>query len=241
MTSRPHQSTPQSRAASPASHVDPVIKHLRELRIRHKPACPYFTQAERAIDDQWGSIIAPRLEILRPDLSHVLEIACGHGRNTARLLELGAARLTAVDIQPHCVEACVARFPAEVRSGRLRLRVNDGLTLPMVETGTVSLAYTFDSLVHMEWPIVESYLREIARVLKPAGTAFIHHSNFAALPSLHSVTNPKWFDNPHWRSNCSASQVRELAVSLGFEIVAQDLIPWGEVPDLDAITLLRKR
>lgn len=225
------------------AHVDPVLKHLRELRIRHKPACKYFAQAERTIDDQWKHVVEPRLAKLDPDWSHVLEIACGHGRNTERLLAR-ADRVTAIDIQPHCVEACVARFPHDVRSGKLRLRVNDGLTLPMVEDGTITFAYSFDSLVHMEWPIVESYLREIARALVPGGKAFVHHSNFAAIgrnPAHQADLAPKWFDNPHWRSNCSAQQVASLAAGLGLEVLAQDLLRWGEVDKLDCVTLLRKR
>lgn len=235
--------------AQPATQIDPLTQHLRELRSRHKPTCKYFSEAERTIDDQWRYIVAPRLETLNPDWSHVLEIACGYGRNTERLLER-AERVTAVDIQPHCIEACVARFPHAVRTGKLRLRVNDGLSLPMVESGTVSLAYSFDSLVHMEWPVVERYLQEIARVLKPAGTALLHHSNFEAAAAQRQSTSvsatqstqapSKWFDNPHWRSNCSAEQLAIRSRELGLEVLSQDLIRWGDVPDLDAITLLRK-
>lgn len=46
--------------------------------------------------------------------------------------------------------------------------------------GAVDLAFSFDSLVHVEIDVIEGYLTELARVLVPDGVAILHHSNLAA-------------------------------------------------------------
>jgi hypothetical protein len=41
----------------------------------------------------------------------------------------------------------------------------------------VSLVFSFDSLVHVDFDCIASYAPEIYRVLEPGGRAFVHHSN----------------------------------------------------------------
>ena len=49
----------------------------------------------------------------------------------------------------------------------------------MAADASIDFAFSFDSLVHAEANILESYISELARVLKANAIAFIHHS-FAA-------------------------------------------------------------
>ena len=83
-----------------------------------------------------------------------------------------------MDVTPKCVEACRQRFAD--RSGA-RFEVNDGHSLPMVEDSSIDFAFSFDSLVHVEAETLAGYLGELARVLKPDGVAFLHHSNYRHL------------------------------------------------------------
>ena len=50
--------------------------------------------------------------------------------------------------------------------------MNDGQSLPMVADSSIDLAFSFDSLVHVEDDVMPSYLDELARVLSEDGVAF---------------------------------------------------------------------
>src|SRR5262249_46593755 len=115
----------------------------------------------------WYGVILPRIHAFLPN-RNVLEIAPGHGRCTQFLLP-HAEHLTIVDLVPECIEACRRRFAS---ASNIEYAVNDGRTLPMVNTSSIDFAFTWDSLVHVEREPVESYVRELARVLTPGGFAF---------------------------------------------------------------------
>lgn len=44
------------------------------------------------------------------------------------------------------------------------------------------LFFSFDSLVHAEKDVIETYLLQLARKLTPDGVGFVHHSNIGAYP-----------------------------------------------------------
>jgi hypothetical protein len=50
----------------------------------------------------------------------------------------------------------------------------------MVADGSIDFAFSFDSLVHVEQDVLDAYLTQLARKLKPDGIGFIHHSNAGA-------------------------------------------------------------
>jgi ubiquinone/menaquinone biosynthesis C-methylase UbiE len=88
-------------------------------------------------------------------------------------------------------------------------------------------------MVHFDIEIVLSYIAEFARVLKPGGTAFIHHSNFTGRPGS------SFKDNPHWRNFMSATIFKHSAIRNGFEVLEQKLLNWaGE--DIDCLTVMRR-
>ena len=92
----------------------------------------------------------------------VLEIAPGHGRWTNEMVE-HCARLILVDVSSSCIEFCKNRF---VAYDNMVYIVNDGQMLPGVANASVDFVWSFDSFVHMEIDVIESYLAEIQRVLK---------------------------------------------------------------------------
>jgi hypothetical protein len=48
----------------------------------------------------------------------------------------------------------------------------------MIASDSITLVYTWDSMVHFDKLIVQDYLAEIKRVLKAGSSAFLHHSNY---------------------------------------------------------------
>jgi ubiquinone/menaquinone biosynthesis C-methylase UbiE len=105
------------------------------------------------------------------NLRLVLDLAAGHGRNTAMLLR-HAAQVIAVDIRPENIAFMRERFAQEQQ--RLVLIQNDGTSLSGVEDATVTLAYSFDAMVHFYPDVVFAYVREFSRVMAPGAHGFVH-------------------------------------------------------------------
>jgi ubiquinone/menaquinone biosynthesis C-methylase UbiE len=186
-------------------------------------------------EPQWQGAILPRISAYLP-AGHILEIAPGYGRWT-RFLARFAEVLTIVDLAPECIAVCQERFRDQKQ---VRCFVNDGRSLDMVADRSIDFAFTFDSLVHAELPVMESYLRELARVLAPNGVAFLHHSNLAAFGPRGLAR--RWLPNPvcrrlmdrgivpadHWRAySVSADLVRDVAAAVGVPCIRQELVNWG--------------
>jgi SAM-dependent methyltransferase len=180
----------------------------------------------------WHATILPRVHFLLPAPS-LLEIAPGFGRVTAFLLPQ-CTRYVGVDLTAKCVEACRQRFRATAHA---RFEQNDGLSLACVESGSVDVALSWDSLVHADASVLSAYARELARVLVPGGRAFLHHSNLGAFAGREPPLL-----NPHWRdSGMSAELMRRFAAEAGLEVDGQELVQWGSPVASDAFTWLRKR
>jgi cyclopropane fatty-acyl-phospholipid synthase-like methyltransferase len=47
---------------------------------------------------------------------------------------------------------------------------------PWCLTAPFDFVFSFDSLVHVESDVIENYLTQLAKKLKPNGIGFIHHS-----------------------------------------------------------------
>jgi len=194
---------------------------------------PYFEDAEPHLEAQWEKIIWPQISEF--DFSTTLELAPGGGRNTAKLLEI-AQQLHIVDFNQYCIDACQKRFADYDGSCELHYHVNDGMKLPMISDGSVSAAYSWDSAVHMDRLVVQSYIHEFARILAPGGQAFLHHSNYGTICSRAEIK-----ENPHWRSNMSAALCVEYAAECGLEIARQSMLEWAKgYEGLDCLSILRK-
>ncbi len=210
------------------------LKTIAQCRDAHAEG-NYYRDAEPYIQKQWDGVIWPIIKDL--DFTEVLELAPGHGRNTELLRRL-AGSITLVDVNPNCIEACRERF-GEHRDGcRFRYFVTDGDSLAMVESGSLTLVYSFDSMVHFDSSVVRAYVHEIARVLRPGGSAFLHHSNYGTV-----APNSDWAHNPGNRSDMTADRMRGFAAEAGLDVAFQRLSGiadgWG-LEDLDAFTVLRR-
>jgi ubiquinone/menaquinone biosynthesis C-methylase UbiE len=190
----------------------------------------YFDVAERGMEGEWQSLVWPMLRAQSIDYSHTLDLAAGHGRNSVKLLRF-AQNITIVDLNEENIAYCKKRFAGD---NRFRFVKNDGVVIPDVDDNSITFFYTFDSMVHFDLEIVQSYVKEAFRVLVASGTAFFHYSNYVRAPGADFRMNP------HWRNFMSKSLFEHLALRAGFTIMASTTCSWAGIADLDAITLVRK-
>lgn len=179
----------------------------------------------------WGTVF-PRIHPFFPT-GHLLEIAPGFGRFTQYLKDC-CRHLTLVDLTPKCIEACRQRFTSD---SHIDYIVNDGKSLPKIPDSSIDFIFSFDSLVHVNKEVIQGYLNEIGRALKPTGTAFIHHSNLAEY--LDAETEKLTIENLHGRDETVSAQiVDQLSREAGLRCLAQEKINWGGDQLTDCLSLL---
>ena len=190
----------------------------------------YYGDNEQYMEDQWNWFIWRKIKDF--DLSHVVDLACGYGRNTVKLLP-HAGHVSLVDVNPDAIAKCRERFAAA--GDKVSYHLTEGKELVGIADASVTAIYSWDAMVHFEQEVMDAYAREFARVLKPGGQGFIHHSNYGAIGAPRH-----WQDNPSWRSNTSAASVAAALAAAGLEVIDQELQSWNWVDDLDCKTRFRK-
>jgi len=197
---------------------------------------------------QWWFSIFPRLQEYVPT-DRILEIAPGFGRWTQFLKNL-CKELIVVDMSDLCILECKKRFSS---SPNISYHVNDGKSLEMIPDDSIDFAFSFDSLVHAEDTILENYIEQLARKLKPNGVGFIHHSNLGeyktfVIRSSHkpiSIINQKMFGlNAGWRAiSMTASKFELFAEKAGMHTISQEKINWHTRPYflIDSISVFTRK
>jgi SAM-dependent methyltransferase len=175
-------------------------------------------------EPQWFGSLYPRLHRFLP-ARDILEIGPGGGRWTRFLLPM-CQQYMGIDLSGQCIESCKSFFGNASHAQFLK---NDGMSLDAVPDDTFDLVFTFDSLVHAETVVMDSYIPQILRKLAPGGVAFVHHSNVAALPPKEWV--------PHGRSSSvSAETVASAVRGAGGNILLQEIINWHVADMIDCIS-----
>lgn len=165
----------------------------------------------------------------------LLEIAPGRGRMTHYLLPM-CERYVGIDLAEQCVNACRERFADRTHA---TFATTSGTELSAADDASIDFAFSWDSLVHADASVLKAYVAELARCLKPGGTAFLHHSNLLAC--VEAAGGVDAVDNPHWRDpGVSADVVRDACEDSGMHLLVQELVGWG-VPHLtDCFSLMRR-
>ena len=128
---------------------------------------------------EYIDLICPEPEIynrlLSLDNKHILELGCGHAQKTREIATAGTNRRISafeVDEIAHKNNLQIMDLP----------NVNFGLSgaqdIPL-DDESVDVVFMFKSLHHVPTELMEQSLREIWRVLKPAGLAYISEPVFA--------------------------------------------------------------
>jgi ubiquinone/menaquinone biosynthesis C-methylase UbiE len=201
-------------------------------------------------ESQWYGSILPRIHSFVPTTT-ILEIAPGFGRWT-KYLKDKCEKLILVDLNANCIERCKSRFFAE---SHIEYYVNDGMSLEMIPDNSIDFLFSFDSLVHVEANVIQSYLAQCSRKLRPNGVGFIHHSNIGAYQRWWSIkdtvipsklkrylTRAGMLNYYHWRSFSVTAQVFERFCNLsGLQCLSQELINWRGKLLIDCFSVFTKK
>lgn len=175
---------------------------------------------------QWEFTVYPRIQQFLP-CERILEIGPGFGRWT-QYLARDCTELIGVDISMKCVDACRSRFQ---RDRRVKVFLNDGHSLDVVDDRSLDVVFSFDSLVHVDKDVIDRYLQQLPRKVRPGGVCFIHHSNLEHYKDrLDPIPNPA---RELWRSRTvSATVVRNLCGHYGLSCLRQEMVNWSFSPIL---------
>jgi ubiquinone/menaquinone biosynthesis C-methylase UbiE len=149
-------------------------------------------------------------ELLRPTMSAggvILEIGPGGGRWSLLLAEW-ADRLVLVDVTQRTLDLCRQRLGDATGVEYVR---SHGADFPGVADASVDRIWSYDAFVHIAPLDVAGYLSEMARVLKPGGTAVISHSGTARRRRRERG----------WRSPMTATLLANLAREHGLTVDRQ--------------------
>jgi SAM-dependent methyltransferase len=189
----------------------------------------YYETAEKWTHVFWEPHTRFRQLFNRLDLTSTLELACGYGRHAERTAPL-CGRLVLMDIHEDNLAACRQRL---TQFSNVEYFLNNGFDFQPVPDGSLSSIYCYDAMVHFSPDIVESYLRDCGRVLRPGGMALFHHSNYPAPTDRH------YGQNPHARNHMTVALFADYARKAGLAVEESKTMRWGLIDDLDALTLIR--
>ena len=206
------------------------------------------------VETHWHATLLPRVRPFLPT-GTICEIAPGYGRWTEYLLG-DCDQYVGVDLASRCVDACRERFSS---FDHARFEVNDGRSLPMLENDSVDFVFSFDSLVHVEADVIAQYLVELARVLRPDGIGWLHHSNLGEFsPQVRRMEQAEAVGYRsstlrsllrrcgaiEWRHGRAQSMTAPLFVDLAtraqLKCVGQEIVNWGSARLIDCISLVTR-
>ena len=165
-----------------ARRLDSRVEGLTEpdARIYARFAAPALRRLYgRVADDVAAELAAAagHAGATHPQLA-ILDVGCGPGDLASLLADRQpGARVVGLDISPAMVELARARDGA---AGRLRFEIGDVAGLPF-DAGSFDVVVSTLSLHH--WPDPGAGFAEIARVLRPNGTAFLYDLRMLTLES----------------------------------------------------------
>jgi 2-polyprenyl-3-methyl-5-hydroxy-6-metoxy-1,4-benzoquinol methylase len=194
-----------------------------------------WSSAWGGAEAQWVGSILPRIHALMPT-GTILEIAPGFGRWTNYLRKY-CDRLVVVDLSEKCIKACQQRF---ANDSHIEYHINDGTSLTTIPDNSIDFVFSFDSLVHAESDVLETYLGQLATKLKPNGVGFIHHSNLGTYQQAFSIVekipsemraeivNKVLLEPTHWRAgSMTAKLFADYCDRAGLQCIGQELVNWA--------------
>lgn len=107
-------------------------------------------------------------------------------------------------------------------------------------------------MVHVEADVIETYLAQLSRKMKPSAVAFLHHSNLGEYRLLrrqqrwhpmlqHLFKRMRLMEaRTHWRAwSMSADRMCEIASHQGMCCIAQEIVPWStRSAQIDCMSLI---
>jgi SAM-dependent methyltransferase len=143
--------------------------------IAHRPH-RYQHAASRFFAGIHRRIVVDAAGLPLPAGARVLDVGCGPGTLTVALAEARAYRIDGLDLSPEMIAHATRNGEASPAAVRLNFTVGDVRDLPFPD-GTFDLVISSMSQHHWADPVAG--VREIRRVLKPGGRAWIYDARFA--------------------------------------------------------------
>lgn len=146
------------------------------------------------------------LPYVRSDQS-ALEIGPGGGRWTRYLVSF--RKLYVVDYYSEALE----EVRKNVHRSNMEFIRNNGTDFPGVQENSIDYLFSFGTFVHLDVPIIESYLRNMRPLLRGGSNVVLHYSDktkvMAQVNAGFSENNP--------------ATMRRLVVEHGYKILEEDL------------------
>lgn len=190
----------------------------------------YYSNAERWTHLFWKDGTLFRRLFDEMDLSSALELSCGYGRHSEIVARM-TRELTLVDMYDANLDHCRDRLRSHQSVQFIK---GNGYSFEPVASESITAIYCYDSMVHFSPDLVESYLKDAARILRPGGMALFHHSNFPAPLDRH------YGRNPHSRNHMTKELFASLATKAGLLIRESVVTSWGGVDNLDCVSLVQR-
>lgn len=165
---------------------------------------------EWTVSPQWRQALIEEVMFANlPADATTLEIGPGAGRWSVAL-QRASRELILVDLSETAIELCRRRL---AQFHNVSFHLTDGATLPL-PASSVDFVWSFDVFVHIAPRDQQTYLVELARVMRPGAQAIIHH---AGRGSVHREA---------WRSGMSAERFVDLVQAAGMCVITQ-FDRWG--------------
>ncbi|WP_291413568.1 class I SAM-dependent methyltransferase [Actinophytocola sp.] len=124
-----------------------------------------------------------------PRWARVLDFGCGAGR-LSQALAAHADEVVGVDVSPPMLEVARRLDP----SGRCTFVLNSSSNLSAFDDASFDLVYSELVLQHLPAPVIDGYLTEFVRVLRPGGVALLQ----CTTRPLWTVKGTVWRVAPGW-------------------------------------------
>jgi len=153
-----------------------------------------FFEAQRNLTDYCMSLLPPMKG------KNILEIGCGNGIQAHYILnKFSPASITAIDINMANLEIAHAETKkSNVKN--IKFHIDDAQKLSTIEDNSMDYIINIESAFH--YPDKPSFLKEVARVLKPGGTYLI--ADILTIPRKRNALGRYWkrrMHFHHWAKN----------------------------------------
>lgn len=133
-------------------------------------------------DAPWHRLLRPHVNRLVPS-ADVLEIGCGRGGYAASLWLAQPRRLVATDFSPVAVQTTAA-YLASRGADPVETRIEDACSMSFANN-SFDVVISCETVEHVHDP--ERAIREMARILRPAGSLLLSTPNYLSLTGLSRV------------------------------------------------------
>ena len=190
-------------------------KKMRNLSARIKKAVDVLIQRNDVYGLEWGDPEACeplryfRDHFLMPYISPsttLVEIGPGGGRWTRYMLN--AKQIYAVDYHKQLLDELRSKF----NQNNIIFINNNGDDFPGIPDTSVDFIFSFGVFVHLDVEVIDSYLKNIKRLLKPSSNVVINYSD---------KTKPLGKSNKGFSDN-NPDIMRDMVLANGYRIYEED-------------------